>query len=306
MPTPTFSIVIPLYNKADFIRRALDSALAQTGQDFEVIVIDDGSTDNGVEIVSQVGDPRIRLIKQANSGASAARNRGVEVATGGLVAFLDADDEWFPGYLQAIAELVHQYPTAGIYATGYLYYPKNKEKRKIRNKYIPKEPHLFNNPFYCYIGEPLFFTSSVVVPRQVLQKAGGFPVGIRLGEDIETWLKIGLAHPIAYSPKELVNYRRDTSINTCDTEDFSGEPRYMEMMQNLWKSGTIKESSRKAFSLFVNHQKITLAKIYLSRGEYKKTRQILLQFCPQFDYILQWMIILVASFFPFILRYIQR
>jgi len=306
MPKPTFSIVIPLFNKAAFIERALDSALTQTYQDFEVVVVDDGSTDNGGDIVRQIGDPRIRLIKQANAGASAARNKGVEVAEGELIAFLDADDEWHPEYLQTIAELVNQFPNAGIFATGYIYYPKNKEKRKIRNKYIPKQPQLIDNPFYGYIGEPLFFTSSVVVPKAILQKIGGFPVGIKLGEDIETWLKIGLEYPIAYSPQELVNYRRDTAINTCDTEEFPGEPHYLEWIRKLWESGRINKSSQNAYSLFMNHQKITMAKIYLSRGEYKKARETVLQSLPKMDYSLQWLIILTASFFPFMIRRNQR
>src|SRR5262249_6747465 len=113
--TPMISIVIPLYNKAPHVRRAIASVFAQKdpGEDLEVVVIDDGSTDGGAETVEQIGDPRIRLVRQANAGASAARNRGGAQARGWLVAFLDADDEWRPHKIARQATAFREHKTVG-------------------------------------------------------------------------------------------------------------------------------------------------------------------------------------------------
>lgn len=96
------SIVIPLYNKEKQIAHTLQSVFAQTFQDFEIVIVDDGSTDNSVMEVKKFDDPRVLLIQQSNAGVSAARNRGIEEANGELIAFLDADDEWMPEFLQTI------------------------------------------------------------------------------------------------------------------------------------------------------------------------------------------------------------
>src|SRR6266446_940152 len=103
------SVVIPLYNKVRYIQRALDSVLAQTYTDFEVIVVDDGSTDGGAEVVACCTDRRVRLIRQSNQGPGPARNRGVEEAAGGYVAFLDSDDEWLPAFLERSVDLLDHY-----------------------------------------------------------------------------------------------------------------------------------------------------------------------------------------------------
>src|ERR1035441_8596585 len=97
----SISVVIPLYNKAPYVGRALSSVFRQTIQDFECIVVDDGSTDGGGDLVEKMSDPRLRLVRQANGGVSRARNQGINLARHPLIAFLDADDEWLPGFLEA-------------------------------------------------------------------------------------------------------------------------------------------------------------------------------------------------------------
>ena len=118
---PAVSVVIPLLNKASHISRALDSVFAQTVQDFEIIVVEGGSTDNSPEIVRGFRDPRIRLILQDKKrpGVSAARNIGIHESRSEFIAFLDADDEWRPRFLETIIRLRQRFPDAGLYATSY-------------------------------------------------------------------------------------------------------------------------------------------------------------------------------------------
>ena len=118
---PRVSVIVPLYNKAAYVRRALDSISRQTFTDFEVIVVDDGSTDKGPALVTAFADKRIRMLTQANLGPGAARNRGIERARGELIAFLDADDEWLPNYLEESVRLLDGYGTGVASITsGYI------------------------------------------------------------------------------------------------------------------------------------------------------------------------------------------
>jgi glycosyltransferase involved in cell wall biosynthesis len=123
--SPSITVVIPLYNGAQFITRSVKSVLGQTYPDFELIVVDDGSKDGGGELVREFKDSRLRLIRQVNAGVSAARNKGIKEGKGRYFAFLDADDEWDVGFLAAAIQLAVAFPRAGIYGTGYrMVYPK--------------------------------------------------------------------------------------------------------------------------------------------------------------------------------------
>ncbi|MFN3301364.1 MAG: glycosyltransferase family 2 protein, partial [Sediminibacterium sp.] len=127
MNKPTVSVVIPLYNKGKYIERAISSVLAQTYPPLEIIVVDDGSTDNGPERVLKFNDPRIILIRQENRGPGAARNTGLARAKGKYIAFLDADDEWLPNFLKTgLLMLEDEKANVAAVWTGYIRYPKMK------------------------------------------------------------------------------------------------------------------------------------------------------------------------------------
>ena len=117
---PHFSVIMPLYNKAPYVRKAVESIVGQSFTDWELIIVDDCSTDSSTAVVEQITDPRIRIVRlEKNGGVSAARNRGVAESAATYICFLDADDWWEPTFLEEMAGLVERHPNAGIYGTGY-------------------------------------------------------------------------------------------------------------------------------------------------------------------------------------------
>ncbi len=205
------SVIIPLYNKGPFIARALDSILKQTNQNFEIIVVDDGSTDSGPNIVRTFSDPRIRLIQQENGGVSVARNRGIETAKADLIAFLDADDEWLPDHLSILLELREKYPEAGLFATKFIIKEKSGQLKEMKNHLlsIKHGDGLINRYFLvAALSEPLI-VSAVGILRKKLIEFGGFPENVQYGEDMLLWGRIALQYPIAYSCRIGAIYHQD-------------------------------------------------------------------------------------------------
>ncbi|GAB6048154.1 hypothetical protein JCM19379_19820 [Methyloparacoccus murrellii] len=209
-PIPRISIVMPLYNKAETVRASLDSVLRQTVTDWELIVIDDGSTDGGGDCVAALGDARIRLHKQANAGVAAARNAGIDLARADLVAFLDADDLWQPGFLAAVLALRGAYPEAGWFATGYEIQPSTGPGHVARLSGLPAGFERGLLPDYFRIASrsnPPVCTSAVAVVKVCLQAIGGFPTGIASGEDLLTWARLATHYPLAYDMRPLAVFK---------------------------------------------------------------------------------------------------
>jgi glycosyltransferase involved in cell wall biosynthesis len=240
------SVIIPLYNKARHIQRAVNSVLAQTYQDFEVIVVDGGSTDGGADVVRGMTDPRTRLIVQKNDGVSRGRNRGVQEAAGELVAFLDADDEWLPCFLETVMGLRARYPEAGIYATAYRF---SEGGRTWRPEFVHcvASPHggLLEDYFRAGLGPPPVWTSATMIPKKVLLEVGGFPAGIRKGEDLHTWARIALRYRVAWSPVDAVLYHLDADNRTSHRIPLSAEVVLAEPIEAFLRSGSDPISSRR-------------------------------------------------------------
>lgn len=209
-----FSVIIPLYNKAPYVAKAIQSVLAQSFTDFELIVIDDGSKDESADIAKQSikGHANCRLICQQNAGVSMARNNGVSVSQGDYLCFLDADDWWEPSFLEKMSELIEGFPEAGIYGTNYTVV--NEAKHKTRVAPIAVEAGFEKGYInYCQVyaktlAMPLW-TGAVSIPRLVFDEMQGFPKGIKLGEDFLLWIHIALKYKVAFLNKALANYNQD-------------------------------------------------------------------------------------------------
>lgn len=231
---PHFSVIIPLYNKAPYVAKTVESVLAQTHGDYELIIIDNGSTDGSNGVISQFTDPRIQIVRlEENVGVSNARNKGVELSTAPYITFLDADDWWEPTFLEEMAALIERHPSAGIYGTGY-YIVKNGKKRVapigVEDGFTEGEIN------YCRVYAKTLcmpLTSiSICMPRTVFAEAGGFPAGIKLGEDFLLWIRVALKHKVVLLNKPLSNYNQDVDVTYRGTHHLHPPEQNM-----LWQLG---------------------------------------------------------------------
>ena len=209
-----FSVIIPLYNKAPYVEKAIRSVIAQTYQEFELIIIDDGSTDNSLGKVQKFKSSKVQIITQGNSGVSTTRNNGVSLANYNYIAFLDADDWWEPTFLEEMKRLIEEFPNAGIYGSSYY---------KVKNgKHIPANIGVdmgFKkgtiNYFEVYaktMWMPLT-SISVVIPKKVCNSENGFKPALKLGEDFDLWVRIANKYPVVFLNKPLSYYNQDVDVN---------------------------------------------------------------------------------------------
>ncbi|MBF0331920.1 MAG: glycosyltransferase family 2 protein [Candidatus Omnitrophica bacterium] len=208
------SAIIPLYNKAKYIDRAIRSVLTQRGAEVEVIVVDDGSTDGSGSLVMAMQDPRIRYIRQDNAGVSAARNRGIGESSAAFVSFLDADDEWKQGYLETILRLIQAFPEAGLYATAYEIKPVGGKAYLPRYRAVPASPWegVLPDYFDTALGVPAVWTSAVTVRKEILNDVGMFPLGEKRSEDLDLWARVALKYPMVFSHFVGAVYYQDVDI----------------------------------------------------------------------------------------------
>ena len=205
--TLRFSVVIPLYNKRPYVRRAVDSVFAQTHRAFELIVVDDGSTDGGHEALASVADARFRLVRQANAGEGAARNRGVAEAREDWVAFLDADDLWLPGHLAETARIIEAFPDSGFVATGV------REIADIGelNAVAKTRPNIRRVDYFLEASRGIgrVHPSNVSVRRAALIEIGGFGP-FKAGADLDCWARLAVRYLLALSDRVTSAYVRGT------------------------------------------------------------------------------------------------
>ena len=229
---PKFSVIVPLYNKAPYVRKALDSIISQTFKDWECIIVDDGSTDNSLAVVKEcieqfrIYNFKFQILSQKNVGVAAARNNGVVKSKGEYVCFLDADDWWKPTFLEEMAKLINEYPEAGIYATNYIYYKPGKTHVALK-----LERGYMNYPEAYLHGEMPVWTGATCMPRRVFDEMGGFPNGIKLGEDFLLWAKTAIKYKVAFCEKPLAYYNNDVPAHLRATRNLHA-PQY-HMLFNL-------------------------------------------------------------------------
>jgi len=214
---PRVSVVVPLFNKANYVARALASISSQTFTDFEVIVVDDGSTDGGSEIVTQHTDSRVRVVCQENRGPGSARNRGIELSHGTLLAFLDADDEWLPHYLEAgVAAMDGAGVHHAAHTCSYLDEPYGRDSSPMwRDRgFVSGVSRVTPETRAETLLHRVAFLSpcTTIARADVVRRLGGFyENNCRYAEDAYLWLRVLLNYPVSFSLEPGVRLYRDAS-----------------------------------------------------------------------------------------------
>jgi glycosyltransferase involved in cell wall biosynthesis len=204
---PTFSVVMPAYNSARTIRTAIASVLAQTRADLELIVFDDGSTDGTAALVETIAaeDPRLRLVGGAHQGLPAARNTGIAASHGQLVSFLDSDDLWMPGYLEAVAGALEENPAAGFaYTDAWVLHDRTKRiyrRTELESRRPPPPGASIEEVLATLASHNFLVIGAVTVRRPILDEVGMFDPSLKSAEDYDLWLRIVSAgHSPVFAP----------------------------------------------------------------------------------------------------------
>ncbi|WP_158266296.1 glycosyltransferase family 2 protein [Allosphingosinicella deserti] len=234
-----FSVVIPLYNKREFILATVRSVIAQTFADFELIVVDDGSTDGGLALLEDLDDPRLRLISQRNCGKGVARNRGMQESRRPWIAFLDADDLWFPDHLSELARMAALHPEAGLLATAY---GEGTDPTTI----VPGgesrvRPIAYFREAASKIG--VVWSSATAVRRDVAREVGDFGPW-RTGEDLEYWARVALIAPVVKSDRVTAYYLRNESSEMAQVYREQARNAQPQTLSVAWPSVAYLQSVR--------------------------------------------------------------
>jgi glycosyltransferase involved in cell wall biosynthesis len=195
------SVIIPVFNSATLLERAISSVRAQTGFDLEIIAVDDGSTDNSLAVLRRIAAKDMKILSQPNAGPGAARNAGIMASSGEWIAFLDADDYWIPGKLEAqMTALDEASEPAFSYADSFV--RNSRGDQRIRK--VSAKPEILLEDL---LHGPGFFTSSVIMRRTCFDRIGLFNPNLRSGEDWDMWLRASAEFQGCYVAKALSVYR---------------------------------------------------------------------------------------------------
>lgn len=270
-----FSIIIPLYNKEKYIYNTIQSVLGQTYEDFEIIVVNDSSTDNSLLALQGIRDVRLQIYTKPNEGVSAARNYGIKKAKHDYIAFLDADDLWESNYLATVASVIKKYPDCGMIHSAYKRFVKDinnivnyRDALTICSDkaFVVKDYFYASYQYKTVLGQ----TSATCVKKQILDLFDNpFPKNIQCGEDADLWLRVACITKVVYINEHNMLYRveAENSLYQNYKRQVNGNMDYTE-----WYSLNTNSKSKYLFvNLFVGRYALSLAKL----GEKKEAKKCL-------------------------------
>jgi glycosyltransferase involved in cell wall biosynthesis len=262
---PYFSIIIPVYNKEKFVAKTIESVLSQTFTDYEIIIVNDGSTDQSEAKISTFKDNRIQYYSKKNEGVALARNFGIEKATADYICFLDADDFWDPAFLETMQRYSSELPEQKVFAAAIEIETKNKT---IPAHYSIPSTSDFEivNFFDASQKECALWTSSVCINKSVFEKVGDFDTKIKHGEDTELWIRIGLQFPIVFIRKILARYVYDEKSISRNTN------YYFE--QYTFDKYSLEEKKNPALKKYIDLNRFSAVIKCKLHGDWKTAQEI--------------------------------
>jgi glycosyltransferase involved in cell wall biosynthesis len=273
---PLVSVVIPLYNKAEFILNTLSAAASQRAAEFEIIVVDDGSTDGGVELVKTADVPHLQLIEQTHAGVSVARNRAIVAAQGKWIALLDADDLWSHDHLAGLLDAVEGDNVIAVFSNIRL---QSRAGRPLIHRDVSAQKLDDYFSFALSNGGYAMQTSATIILRNQLLEAGLFVEGLSLGEDVDMWCRLSCRGPIVYNARLSSTYNDVLSPTRRSERERVVRPFFAQRLPNLIRDGKVPprliESSRR----YANFLMLEYARQLLDAGEYAEARAALLNEC---------------------------
>lgn len=265
-----FSIIIPLYNKAEYIVDTLNSALLQTYSNFEIIIINDGSSDNSLDLVKKINHPNITIINQENQGVSVARNNGIKKAKGNYIAFLDADDYWYPNHLSKILESIKKHPEEFVFCNNYeIYYYKNKFKKtsftfNTKGKSIIK----IDNYFESSLLNDVAWTSATCIKKKALTNNRLFDPRLTSGQDTDLWIRLALKYHFVFNI--TVTAKHNKYIENSLSKGNTFKSRYLFTLKYL-------EQETKSLSLkkYIDNNRFAIALQCKEKGEQNLYKELI-------------------------------
>ncbi|CAH8292626.1 glycosyltransferase involved in cell wall biosynthesis [Mariniflexile fucanivorans] len=269
--TPFFSVIIPLYNKEAFIESTLKSVLQQTFQDFEIIIVDDGSTDNSYRVASAFKNDKVLLLKQENKGVSIARNFGIDHATSKYIALLDADDLWYENHLLELKKQIDLFPDAGLYCNNYeIFYREGYSQKACFNFEYSLECLIVNDFFNASIVNTVAWTSAVGFSKEIFKNMGGFNPYYKTTQDLDLWIRFALKHKVSFNPTITMSYKLYINDSLSKNENEYNNIRY-----DFIKSYAKEEKANTSLKLYLDINRYALALRCKTHGKldlYKKLK----------------------------------